>query len=150
MPGMYSQLLLHIVFSTKNRQPWIRRSIADRLYSYIGGIVRQEGGALYEIGGIEDHLHLLVRWRTDAAVSDLMRVVKTNSSRWIHSTFADLTEFAWQEGYAAFSVSKSQEAAVKKHLAMQEEHHRREGFRSEFLRLLQAHGVEFDDRYVFD
>jgi REP element-mobilizing transposase RayT len=150
MPGTYSQILLHIVFSTKNREPWITSDIAERLYPYMGGIVRAEKGILYDIGGVEDHVHLYLRWRPDESISDLMRTVKSRSSKWIHETFPSLQAFAWQEGYSAFSVSKSQEAAVKKYIAGQAEHHKKEDFKSELLRLLRAHGVEFDERYVFE
>ncbi len=150
MSGTYSQLLLHIVFSTKERIPWITPDVADRLYPYIGGIIRAEKGVLYDVGGIEDHLHLYLRWRPDGAVSDLMRTVKARSSKWLHDTFPNLRVFAWQEGYGVFSVSKSQEEAVKKYIAGQAEHHKKEDFKSELLRILRAHGVEFDEKYVFD
>jgi putative transposase len=150
MPGTYSQILLHIVFSTKERKSWITPDVADRLYPYIGGIVRAEKGVLYDVGGIEDHVHLYLRWRPDGSVSDLMRTVKARSSKWVHDTFPKLGAFAWQEGYGVFSVSKSQEEAVKKYIAGQAEHHRKEDFKSELLRILRAHGVEFDEKYVFD
>jgi putative transposase len=148
MPGTYSQLLLHIVFATKHRQPFIYTNIAERLYAYIGGIVRSEKGVLYDIGGVEDHVHLYLRWRPDAAISDLMRTVKAQSSKWIHETFPQLRAFAWQEGYAVFTVSKSQEKAVKRYIAGQAEHHKKEDFKSELFRLLRAHGIEFDERYL--
>jgi putative transposase len=150
MPGTYSQLLLHFVFSTKGRTAWITGDVAKRLHPYIGGIVRAEKGVLYEIGGVEDHLHMYLRWRPDGAVSDLMRTVKARSSKWVHETFPMLGAFAWQEGYSVFSVSKSQEASVKKYIAGQAEHHQKEDFKTELLRILHAHGVEFDERYVFD
>jgi putative transposase len=150
MPGTYHQLLLHVVFSTKERVPWINPDLAERLYPYIGGIVRDEKGTLYEIGGVEDHLHMYLRWRTDESVSNLMRSVKASSSRWIHENFPQLNAFAWQEGYAVFSVSKSQEPTVKQYIVNQAEHHRRADFKSELLRLLRAHEIEFDERYVFD
>jgi len=150
MPGTYSKLLLHIVFSTEGRAPWITREVAERLYPYIGGIVRGEKGVLYDIGGIEDHVHMYLRWRPDATVSDLMRTVKARSSKWIHDEFPTLRDFAWQEGYSVFSVSKSQEGAVKKYIAGQAEHHKKEDFKSELLRILRAHEVEFDEKYVFD
>lgn len=150
MPGTFSQLLLHVVFSTKGRQPWITADIAERLYPYIGGIVRAEKGVLYDIGGIEDHVHLYRRWRPDGSVSDLMRTVKARSSRWVHETYPHLAEFAWQEGYSFFSVSKSREQAVKKYITEQAEHHKKENFKSELLRILRAHGVEFDEKYVCD
>ena len=150
MPGTFSQILLHIVFSTKNREPWIKPETAERLYPYMGGIVRSEKGALYDIGGIEDHVHMYVRWRPDESVSNLMRTVKARSSKWVHDTLPSLGSFAWQEGYSVFSVSKSQEDAVKKYIAGQATHHAKEDFRSELLRMLQAHGVEFDEKYVLD
>jgi REP element-mobilizing transposase RayT len=150
MPGTYSQILLHIVFSTKHRQPWIMPEIAERLYSYMGGIVRAERGVIYDIGGIEDHVHMYLRWRADESVSDLLRTVKARSSKWVHDTFPALGAFAWQEGYSVFSVSTSQEGAVRKYVAGQAEHHKQEDFKSELLRLLRAHVVEFDERYVFD
>ena len=150
MPGTYSQLLLHIVTSTKGRTPWISTAVAERLYPYIGGIVRAEKGVLYEIGGVEDHVHLYLRWRPDGRVSDLMRTVKAGSSKWMHETFPELAAFAWQEGYSAFSVSKSQEDALKRYIKGQAEHHKTEDFKSELLRTLRAHGIEFDERYTFD
>ncbi|MEZ6235231.1 MAG: IS200/IS605 family transposase [Phycisphaerales bacterium] len=150
MPGTYTQLLLHIVFSIRQRTPWISSDTAERLYPYIGGIIRAEKGVLLDIGGIEDHIHLYIRWRPDAALSDLMRTVKSRSSKWVHATYPDLAEFAWQEGYSAFSVSKSQEPAVKRYIASQREHHATDDFRAELLKMLRAHRVEFDERYVFD
>jgi REP element-mobilizing transposase RayT len=150
MPGTYSQILLHIVFSTKHREPWITPDIVERLYPYMGGLVRAEKGLLYDVGGVEDHVHMYLRWRPDESVSDLMRTVKARSSKWVHDTFPAFDAFAWQEGYSVFSVSKSQEGAVKKYVAGQAKHHKKEDFKSELLRLLRAHGVEFDERYVFD
>lgn len=150
MPGTYSQLLYHVVFSTKRREQWIAPDLADRLYPYLGGLVRAERGTLFDINGIEDHVHLYLRWRPDAALSDLMRVVKSRSSAWVHETFPRHRKFAWQEGYAAFTVSKSQEKAVKAYIAGQHEHHKKEDFRSELLWLLKKHEVEYDVRYVFD
>ncbi len=150
MPGTYSQLLLHVVFSTKGRAPWITQDVTGRLYPYIGGIVRAEKGVLYDIGGIEDHIHMYLRWRPDGSISDLMRAVKARSSKWIHDEFQALHGFAWQEGYSVFSVSKSQEEAVKRYIAGQAEHHKKEDFKSELLRMLRAHGIEFDEKYVFD
>ena len=150
MPGTYSQLLLHIVTSTKGRTPWISTAVAERLYPCIGGIIRAEKGVLYEIGGVADHVHIYLRWRPDGRVSDLMRTVKARSSKWIHDTFPELAVFAWQEGYSAFSVSKSQEDALKRYIKGQADHHKTEDFKSELLRTLRAHGVAFDERYAFD
>jgi REP element-mobilizing transposase RayT len=150
MPGTYSQILLHAVFSTKGRAAFIKPNIQPRLYDYIGGIIRAEKGALYGIGGMPDHVHLLLRWRTDGTIADLMRAVKARSSLWIHQTFADAAVFAWQEGYAVFSVSKSAEPDIKHYIENQAEHHKNRDFKEELLALLRAHEVEFDLRYVFD
>lgn len=94
MPGTYTQILLHVMFSTKRREPWITADIAERLYGYMGGIIRAEKGALYDVGGVADHVHLYLRWRPDVAISDLMRTVKARSSRWVHETFPALDAFA--------------------------------------------------------
>jgi len=150
MPGTYSQILVHAVFSTKERTPWISAAIAKRLYPYLGGVIRAQKGVLYEIGGIADHVHLYFRWRPDMSISDLMRMLKSGSSKWLHDEFPSLGAFAWQEGYAAFSVSKSQEAAVKRYILGQQERHRKEDFKSELLRLLRAHEIDFDEAYVLD
>ena len=150
MPGTFSQVLLHVVFGTRLRRPWIEPGIADRLYAYIGGIVQSQKGTLYDIGGAPDHVHLYLRWRPEGGIAELLRTVKARSSRWVHETFPPMGQFSWQEGYSVFSVSKSQEQAVKSYIARQAEHHAKEDFSSELLRLLRAHGVEFDERYVCD
>lgn len=150
MPGTYSQLLYHIVFSTKRRVPWIKADLAPDLYAYLGGIIRAQQGTLLKIGGVEDHVHLYVRFRTDATISGLLRETKAGSSQWIHKHSPGLRDFAWQEGYSVFSVSKSQEHVLTTYIDNQAEHHRKEDFRAELLRLLHFHGVEFDEQYVFD
>jgi REP element-mobilizing transposase RayT len=150
MPRTYTQTLFHIVFSTKNREPWISGDVRSRLYKYIGGLVRAQDCVLCDINGVEDHVHLYLCSRPDIDLSKLMRTTKSRSSKWVHDTFPRLRAFAWQEGYAAFSVSKSQEIAVKRYIANQAEHHRMESFKSELIRLLDAHGIEYDERYVFE
>ena len=150
MPGTFSQLLYHVVFSTKQREPLITLEVAERLYPFIGGIVKDERGSLLDINGIEDHVHLLIRWRPDQSVSGLMRHVKARSSGWVHTTFPRLREFRWQEGYGAFTVSKSGEAAVKAYIERQHEHHRVFDFKTEYLKLLEMHGVRCEPGDVFD
>lgn len=150
MPGTYSQILLHFIFSTKRRATFIKPEIQSRLYEYMGGIIRQEKGTLYAIGGMPDHVHLLLRWRTDGAISDLMRTVKARSSHWMHQTFADRGAFAWQEGYGVFSVSQSIESDVKRYIENQTEHHKKRDFKEELLALLRAHNVKFEERHMFD
>ena len=150
MPGTFSQLLLHIVFATKHRQAWLTADVTTRLHPFIGGVIRSEKGTLYDIGGVADHVHLYLQWRTDDSISNLLRHIKSRSSKWIHETYPSLEQFAWQDGYSVFTVSKSQEAAVKKYIANQEAHHQKEDYKTELLKLLTAHGVEFDEKYVFD
>jgi putative transposase len=149
-PEPTPQVILHIVYSTRHRDPWITPDVAERLYPYIGGIIRAEKGVLYDIGGVADHVHLHVRWRPDATISNLLKTVKARSSLWVHQTFPKLAGFAWQEGYSAFSVSKSREPALRKYIAGQTEHHQKEDFKTELLRFLRAHEIEFDERHVFD
>ena len=148
MGSTYHSIQYHITFSTRDRRRWITPEVQEKLQRYLGGIIKGEGGVLREIGGIEDHVHLLIRWRTDAKLSDLMMRLKSKSSKWIHETFPDLRDFRWQEGYAAFSVSQSQVARVKMYIARQREHHQRQDFQCELRGLLTAHGVEYDRRYL--
>jgi REP element-mobilizing transposase RayT len=150
MPNTYTKLLYHLVFSTKERRSLIDANWEDRLYSYIGGIVRHEKGDLLAAGGTADHIHLLVRYRADVAISDLLRSIKSNSSRWLHETFPESRDFAWQEGYSAFTVSQSAVEDVKRYIANQKEHHRRRDFKEELLAILRLHEIEFDEKYVFD
>lgn len=150
MPGTFSNVLLHIVFSTKKRAPLITSAVQPRLYKFVGGIVRNEGGMLLEIGGIEDHAHLLVRWKTEESIAYLLRNIKARSSKWVNENRLISSRFAWQEGYSVFSVSKSQSARVASYIQRQEQHHRRQSFQDELLKLLRKNDVEFDPRYVFD
>jgi REP element-mobilizing transposase RayT len=148
MPGTHSNLLYHIVYSTKGRAELMKGEAQQRIHEYLGGIVRSEGGVAYQVGGMADHVHLLVRWRTDESPATLLRQMKCNSSRWIHETFPMMSAFAWQEGYAAFTVSQSQKDAVARYIANQEMHHRGRSFEDELVELLKAHQVEYDPRYL--
>lgn len=150
MPGTWSQILLHVVFSTKMRSPQINPGIAPRLHAFIGGIVRDEKGTLHAIGGMPDHVHLLIQWRTDDSIANLMRNVKSRSSKWIHETYPALQTFARREGYAVFSVSKSSESDVKAYIENQAAHHQRRDFMDELLSMLRLHDVAFDACYLFD
>lgn len=150
MPGTFTKILYHIVFATKYRTPWITDNIQSRLYDYIGATVRGERGTLHTVGGMPDHVHLLIRWRTDETIANLMRNIKSHSSKWIHDTFADLRAFAWQDGYGAFSVSESQLQTVMNYINNQAEHHRTRTFEDEFEALLIAHGVEYDRKYLWE
>jgi len=146
----YTNLLYHIVFSTKERQPWLDQELNARLYDYLGGAIRSEGGTGISINGCADHIHILAKLKQDKAVSEVLRGIKANSSGWIHRTFPTLHAFAWQVGYGAFSVSQSQVDNVKRYIANQRSHHQRVSFKDEFIALLQAHGIEYDEKYLWD
>jgi putative transposase len=149
MPHSYSSLLVHAIFSTKGRAPSIDTGIRPDLLAYMGGIVREMHGVARVINGTEDHAHMLVSLPADISVAECLRVVKTNSSLWIHGRFANQRSFAWQTGYGAFSVSTSNEKQVIKYIQDQERHHRRMTFEEEFIALLRKHGVAFDERYLW-
>ncbi|MDB5349350.1 MAG: transposase [Planctomycetota bacterium] len=150
MPQSFACLHYHLIFSTKNRAPWLADALLNRLYPYLGGILRAERGALAAAGGMPDHVHLLVSLGRESSVSDVLRQIKGSSSRWIHETFPDLRGFAWQSGYAAFAVSYSHIDRVKQYLAAQSDHHRTVTFQEEFLAFLGRHDIEFDERYLWD
>jgi len=150
MPGTYSRILLHLVFSTKKRAHLIKLELQNRLYPYMGGIIRSEGGTLYQIGGTSNHVHLLIRWCTDESVAALLRDLKSQFSGWVHQTFPLHQGFAWQEGYGVFSVSESQADVVSQYIAGQQDHHHVRTFEDEFIQLLKAHKIEYDPRYLWD
>jgi REP element-mobilizing transposase RayT len=149
MSKSYTNLLYHIVFSTKERQPIITADYQPRLYDYIGGIVRNLGGISLGINGMEDHVHVLAKLRPDKALSDVLRDLKSNASGWMHEVFPELKDFAWQNGYGAFTVNASQVASVQDYIARQAEHHQSRTFKSEFIALLRKNDVEFDERYLW-
>ena len=123
---------------------------SPRLYQYIGGTLRAKGNVLLAAGGMPDHVHLMVSIGRQAAIADIIRDVKANSSRWIHETYSNLLGFAWQTGYAAFSVSQSALNEVKQYIANQSEHHRMRTFQEEFVLFLKRHGVQYDEQYVWN
>jgi putative transposase len=150
MPHSLTHILIHALFSTKRREPMIDRKLRSRLWAYMGGIVRECGGGVVAIGGTADHVHVLFTVPPTVSVADTMRLVKTNSSRWVHEEFPTRKSFAWQTGYAAFSVSASNVERVKRYIADQEEHHRKATFQEEYLAFLKRHGVAYDERYLWD
>ncbi len=149
MPQSYVNLLYHIIFSTKNREPLIFGAHQPRLYEYIGGIVRQQGGIALAINGMADHVHLFAKLRQDKALSDMIRDFKAHSSGWMHKVFPDLQDFTWQNGYGAFTVSASQAGSVKRYIEQQQLKHRKQTFKDEMSNFLRANGIEFDERYLW-
>ena len=150
MSHAYSRLHYHLVFSTKERKPFIKAEIKDRLYAYMSGIIFNLGGVVEEIGGVENHVHILFYCPPKHALADVIRDLKAGSSGWIHETWPDLAAFAWQRGYGIFTVSESNVGSVREYIRNQEEHHRRMTFEEEVIVLLKKHHIEYDLRYVFD
>ncbi len=148
MANTYTNLLYHVVFSTKGRVPLIKDEIREPLYRYIGGIIRNQRGSLLEIGGVADHVHLLARFPASKTVSDMLRDVKSDSTGWINEE-RPCDRFAWQTGYGAFTVSQSQIGTVKHYIRRQEKHHRQKSFKEELVGLLQKHEIEYDERYLW-
>ena len=148
MPDSYTNLLYHIVFSTKDRHPLITPEHEVRLYDYIGGTIRGVGGISLELNGTADHIHLLAKLRPDRTLSDVLRDLKSNATGWMHAVFPSLRNFSWQRGYGAFTVSQSNVEEVRTYIARQKEHHLRVSFRDEFIQFLRANGIEYDERFV--
>src|SRR5947207_2806077 len=147
MPQSFTCLHFHLIFSTKNRAASITPDLQPRLYDYIGGILRAEKSRLLAAGGMPDHVHLLCALSKELAVADSLRLIKANSSKWIHETFPQHQSFAWQ---GAFAVSYSHLDDVKQYIARQADHHRTKTFQEEFVAFLRKHDIEFDERYLWD
>jgi REP element-mobilizing transposase RayT len=143
MSDTYTHLLYHIVFSTKHRAPIITDRIRERLYEYIGGIIRAEGGSLLEIGGMEDHVHLLARLKPTLAIAEAARLIKANSSKWLNESVVS-DSFRWQAGYGAFTVGKSMVTDVSRYIRNQADHYRKRTFQEELIELLQLNGIDYD------
>jgi putative transposase len=150
MASSLVKILIHLVFSTRERTPFIDATLSARLYPYMAGSLRGEEATLIALGGMPDHVHVLLRLKADRKLSYLVRDLKAGSSKWVREKSEPVPDFAWQTGYAAFSVSQSQEAKVKAYILNQEAHHRRTSFEEELLDLLERHQVEFDPAYLFD
>ncbi len=149
MAATLTNLVFHIVFSTKERQPLIRETFRDELEKYMSGIVRNEGGVTLGIGGMPDHIHVIAKFKPDRSVADMVRLIKANSSKWVNENHGQSGRFAWQAGYGAFSVSLSQLDALRDYVANQKSHHASRSFQEEYLEFLNKHGIEFDQRYVW-
>ena len=149
MANTYTSLHYHVIFSTKNRERWIVPEIEQRVWEYIGGIARAHRMTALQVGGIEDHIHALVTAPPTIAPFQIAQFLKGDSSKWIHEEFSALRNFGWQDGYGAFTVSKSNIPAVLQYIQNQREHHRKKTFQEEYLEFLHANNIEYDERYLW-
>ncbi len=143
-----SNLVIHMIFSTKARQSLLTPEIRDDVFAYLGGVIREMHGTALIVGGMADHIHMLFRIRPVQAVAEIARVVKANSSRWLRKK--GNAHFSWQNGYGAFSVSESNVPAVTRYIATQEEHHKKLTFQQEFIAFLKKNKVAYDERYIWE
>lgn len=149
MANTYTCLHYHIVFSTKNRHRWLTRDVEQRVWEYLGGIARENGMKALQVGGIDDHVHVVLGAPASLAVSKAVQLLKGGSSKWMHETFPSLKEFARQDGYGAFTVSKFGLPAFIKYVETQREHHQSRSFQDEYRTMLEQHEVEYDERYLW-
>ena len=149
MANTYASLHYHLIFSTKNRTAFLKPEVEDRIWAYLGGVARAHKMTALQIGGCDDHIHALVMAPPTIAPSQIAQYLKGDSSKWIHEAFPELHDFAWQEGYGAFTVSQSNLESVVAYIQNQRAHHQHKGFQDEYLGFLQKHGVEYDERYVW-
>ncbi len=145
----YVSAYFHCVFSTKERRRLITPGLRERLWPYLGGIARENEMKALEIGGVEDHVHILLSLPSTLSIAKALQLIKGGSSKWVHETFPEHRLFAWQEKYGAFSVSVSQLETTIQYIKNQEEHHRKMTFQEEFLALLKKHRIEYDERYLW-
>lgn len=151
MPQSLSEIYLHIIYSTKDRQPVIHdREIRDRLHAYLAGACNNLNCPSFRIGGVEDHVHIGCRLGKSIAVMELIKELKRESSQWMKLQSPDLADFFWQRGYAAFSVSPNRVPALTHYIVNQEEHHRTESYQDEVRRLCREYGAPLDERYMWD
>ena len=150
MPQSLSQVILHLIFSSKNREPWLDADVRPRMHAYLATICRDLDAEAFRVGGVADHVHLVVTLPRTLSQSALVEEIKKLSSKWIKGLDPKCRQFYWQRGYGAFSLGRSQLDAVVKYISEQEEHHRRVSFQDEFRRVLTKYGVPLDERYVWD
>jgi REP element-mobilizing transposase RayT len=150
MGHTFSNLLAHVIFSTKDRRSIITDAIAEKLYAYMAGVARKEFGWAKRIGGVGDHVHGLIELRTDVSMAHAMNRWKSLSSRWIHRTFPELRDFAWQSGYGVFAVSSSKAPDVIAYIDAQAEHHKHRSFEEEFVDFLKRHEIQFDPDHIWE
>ena len=142
-------LMVHVIFSTNNREPFITPEIEPELFAYVGGILKNHDSRLLDVGGTADHIHLLVSQSKNVSLSSLMKDVKKDSSSWIKKKGSGFRNFHWQDGYGGFSIGKSDIPELKKYIASQKEHHRKRTFKEELIEFLDEYGIAYDERYLW-
>jgi len=150
MSQSLSSILIHIIFSTKLRRPLIKNEIKGDLYAYMANIALTQHSFVHEIGGIEDHVHLLISLPRALPLSKLVEEMKKGSSKWIKTKGRFYTDFAWQNGYGAFSIGQSNVDALRKYIQNQQEHHKKISFQDEYRAFLKKYGISFDEKYVWN
>jgi REP element-mobilizing transposase RayT len=150
MASTLTNLLVHVVFSTKGREPIITNRYRSRLHAYIGGIIRSVDAQSLSIGGMPDHFHLAMKIRSNQALSEFVRKIKANSSKWINENQFCKKKFFWQNGYGGFSVSASQINKVRNYIENQADHHKSKTFKEELIEILDKHSVNYDPKYLWD
>ena len=150
MPSTHHGILIHVVYSTKQRIKLLHKDWRDELYAIMGGVAKEHKSVLLRSGGVEDHVHLLLKTHPSFAISDTVKLIKGNSSRWINKNRKVSARFEWQRGYGVFSVSESMSDIVKRYIGNQETHHQRQSFEDEYFEILRKHKIQFDEQYVID
>ncbi len=150
MPQSLSKVILQIVFSTKNREPWLEPDVRPRMHAYLATVCRDLGAELVRVGGGADHVHIVTTLPRTVSQAEFIEQMKKTSSKWIKALDARYRGFFWQRGYGAFSVSLSQLDTVLDYVKAQQQHHRTRTFQEEYRELLRKHGIDFDERYVWD
>ena len=150
MAQSLSKVVLHIIFSTKDRESWLDSDVRPRMHAYLAAVCRDLGAELVRVGGVADHVHIVTTLPRTLSQAQMIERIKKVSSKWIKTLDARYRGFFWQRGYCAFSVSPSQLDAVLQYVDTQQEHHRTRTFQDEYRELLRRHGIDFDERYVWD
>jgi REP element-mobilizing transposase RayT len=149
MANTYINILVHAVFTTKNREPWLPSSLRERLYPYICGIARENRLKVLCIGGTDNHIHILLSLNSTTSIAKTIQLIKGGSSKWIHETFPEQKLFSWQEGYGAFSIGISNVDETRQYIENQEKHHSKESFCDEYLKFLRKNNIDFDEKYLW-
>jgi REP element-mobilizing transposase RayT len=150
MPNTYTKIYIHVVFAVQGRQNLLQVQWRSQLYKYICGIVNGKKQKVYAIGGVADHIHILLSIKPDIALSDLIRDIKTSSAKWINDQKLIAGKFHWQEGFGAFSSTQSQLDSIIQYIHQQEKHHQKQSFKQEYQGLLQKFEIEYKDEYLFN